>query len=274
MIAPIDNDVYLKIKWANYHFLEFQNFFRTWVKSDAYGVAVEIDPHTQEVVYRLRPTFAVPATFALFAGDVIQNLRTALDYLACALVRKNDGKITTQIGFPILKDAPPAPEYEGSLAGKVVGMRKEAIDKIRKTKPYKGGDEVLWRLHCLNNIDKHRLLFTVGAFLDDWSITQHIDATDMPLEQMERLGRAYASEEHWANVRKASFPLKAGDELLRDPPHSKVNENIKFGIQVAINEPGVCEGEPLRLILGSRSPESCRLSGSSTAGIEREFIGV
>ncbi len=41
-------------------------------------------------------------------------------------------------------------------------MRQEAIEAIDRLKPYKGGNEPLWKIHELNNIDKHRFLFTVG----------------------------------------------------------------------------------------------------------------
>src|SRR5438132_5583994 len=37
-----------------------------------------------------------------------------------------------------------------------------AIDALR---PYKGGNDVLWQLHELNNVDKHRLILTVGSAL-------------------------------------------------------------------------------------------------------------
>ena len=43
-------------------------------------------------------------------------------------------------------------------------MRQDAIDAIRALEPYKGGKgENLWVLHRLNNIDKHRLIVTVGS---------------------------------------------------------------------------------------------------------------
>jgi hypothetical protein len=40
-------------------------------------------------------------------------------------------------------------------------------------------------------------------------------------------------------------PLKAGDILLVDPPDAKINENIEFRFEVAFNEPGVSEGDPI-----------------------------
>ncbi len=32
--------------------------------------------------------------------------------------------------------------------------------------PYGGGNEILWKLHQLSNIDKHRVLFTIGSNIE------------------------------------------------------------------------------------------------------------
>jgi hypothetical protein len=86
--------------------------------------------------------------------------------------------------------------------------------------------------------------------MHDWSIMQHIDATNPPLEYIERAGRAYTSSETWVEIRKAC-PLKAGDVLFADWPDNKPNKNIQFKIQIALNEIGVVEAEPLLAVLNS-----------------------
>ena len=53
-------------------------------------------------------------------------------------------------------------------------MRKDAVDAIDAIKPYKGGNDTLWRLHGLNNIDKHRLLITVGLAYRFQSVTPNV----------------------------------------------------------------------------------------------------
>jgi hypothetical protein len=61
--------------------------------------------------------------------------------------------------------------YETEKARKVEGMTELAIKHIDNLKPYKGGNQVLWRIHELDNIDEHRSLFTVGSdylFFADW----------------------------------------------------------------------------------------------------------
>ena len=50
-------------------------------------------------------------------------------------------------------------------------MRQSAKLAIDAARPYKGGNQALWSIHELNNIDKHRSLFTVAQdhlFVADW----------------------------------------------------------------------------------------------------------
>jgi hypothetical protein len=93
------------------------------------------------------------------AGDIVQNLRSALDHLAYQLLDVGDPKAPkNKVAFPIFKDAA---TYQTNKLRKVAGMRGSAIAAIDALQPYKGGNEKLWELHSLNNRDKHQLLFSV-----------------------------------------------------------------------------------------------------------------
>ena len=95
------------------------------------------------------------------AGDIIQNLRSALDHLAFQLFTVGSpGKLpSNRLCFPISKSAD---IYEAEKGRKVEGMREDAKKAIDALQPYKGGNPMLWMLHELNNIDKHNFLLTQG----------------------------------------------------------------------------------------------------------------
>lgn len=241
--------VVLKLQWAEKRFSDL------WRILDKFGrracpFVIERDPNTREILYKLAFDPAIDDEIPLIAGEVLQHLRSALDYLAWALVVANHEKPSSKTCFPIISHAPTAPEYEPVFARAVKGMHKDAVDLIRQIKPHEGGNQVLVALHELNRREKHRLLITVGAYMHNWSISQHIDATNPSLERLEVMGRAYASSETWNEIRK-SCPLKAGDVLLADWPDAKPNKDAKFTIQVALNESGIVEAEPLIAILSS-----------------------
>lgn len=115
------------------------------------------------------------------AGDIVHNLRSALDHLAYQLVLVGSGKEPSRrVEFPIAKDFA---TYEAEKARKVQGMRPLAIKAIDNVKPYKGGNGPLWRIHELDNIDKHRTLFSVAhdyLFFADWFDGDYWFKTDTP----------------------------------------------------------------------------------------------
>ncbi len=84
------------------------------------------------------------------------------------LGKAGDGK---HISFPIFDDAN---EYNSYAAGKVKGMPASAIAAIDATKPYRGGNDVLWQIHRLNNIDKHRFLITLGSAFRSVDLGAHM----------------------------------------------------------------------------------------------------
>jgi len=126
---------------------------------------VQMSEYSSPVTLPVLPWSAVAS-----ARDVVHNLRSALDHLAhqLASVGSPGKEPTRRIEFPMARDLA---TYEKTKAPKVEGMRQEAIEAIDALKPYKGGNDDLWRIHELDNTDKHRGLFTVGRdylFTSDW----------------------------------------------------------------------------------------------------------
>jgi hypothetical protein len=95
------------------------------------------------------------------AGDVIHNLRSALDHLAWELAKWETGfpPEPRDCFFPIGRDRE---NYKSMKRRAVAGMSPEAKKAIHKLRPYKGGNEALWRIHHLDIVDKHRHLLIAG----------------------------------------------------------------------------------------------------------------
>jgi len=161
-LAVLKDDVRLKIERADKHLDDFHAVLRAFIDSNPYVIDTKRDPQTRCLVYYLVTAQPIPDELAMIASDILQNLRTALDYLVCAMVRGNN-KSDKASAFPIVDKAPVSTKERAWFEAKTQGKPEEAKDVIRRIKPYKGEDDVLWRLHKLNNRDKHRLLFTVGA---------------------------------------------------------------------------------------------------------------
>jgi len=119
---------------------------------------------------------------------VIHSLRAALDHLAQHLALVHTPTLTDKelrrIEFPIAEDST---KYKDSKTGKVKGIHPDALKEIDGLKPYGDGDgqfsALLWRLHDLDNIDKHRTFFTFGPefiFTSDWFDGVYHFTTDNP----------------------------------------------------------------------------------------------
>lgn len=236
----------VKVERAKEHLHNLEVEVRSFFNTNPYVVGAKHDPQTRKLIYYLVSVREMPITIAAIAGDVLQNLRSALDHLAYQLVLVGSGTTVplTHVYFPIADDAA---KYKTEQPRKVKGMRPVAIKAIDAVKPYKGGNDMLWRLHKLNNIDKHRLVITVGSAFQSVNVGHNMQRT------MQRLMR-----EAWPDdssivpvldlyIRPADrmFPLKAGDELYIDAPEAEVNEKMQFVFDVAFGEPQIVEGEPL-----------------------------
>ncbi len=217
----------LKVQRAKKHVSDLDSEIMAFLKTNPYKIATEHDANTRKLVYYLASVDPTPDCLPLLAGDAIQNLMSALDHLAYQLVCSDTGDCPpkpSRIYFPIA-DSPE--EYESRKHRKIEGARQETIDAIDALKPYKGGNDALWVLYRLNNIEKHRLLITVGSMFQSLNLGAHISkimADSFPGKRFPALSAFFKP----ANV---LFPLKMGDKLFIDAPDAEPNENLQFRIQ-------------------------------------------
>jgi hypothetical protein len=236
--------VTLKVKRAQEHISAFEQQLRPFLERHPYKVGAKHDPETRKLIYYVESAEPVPDCLPLIAGDAIQNLMSALDHLAYQIVCSDTGDNPPNprgIYFPIADDAA---KYEASKRGRMQGARQQTFDAVDALKPYNGGNDRLWALHRLNNIEKHRLLLTVGSQAGGIHLGQLMAGylgSSFPPEAVAAL----ESMNVFINPDDKGFPLKAGFELYIGAVDEKPNPKQKFGFDVALSEPGVIDGEPV-----------------------------
>jgi hypothetical protein len=236
----------VKVERAKEHVRDLEIEVRSFLVANPYVVEFKRDAQTGEAIHYVISVRETPITMTAIIGDVLHNLRSALDHLAYQLVIVSGATPSKQTYFPISDDAT---KYKVEAPGKITGMSKTAVKAIDAIKPYKGGDDMLWRLHRLNIIDKHRALITVGSALRSLNIGAY---------GFRRMQRELSSEPYWTEivdmppldafykVADRLFPLKEGDVLFIDKdPDPEVDEQMHFRFDVAFGESGIAEGEPL-----------------------------
>jgi hypothetical protein len=73
--------IWLKVQWANKHIDELHSVLNAFIASKPYGISCKIKPDTGHRVYYVAKADPIPQDVPLIISDVLQNLRTALDYL-------------------------------------------------------------------------------------------------------------------------------------------------------------------------------------------------
>jgi hypothetical protein len=219
-----------KIERAKTHFDNLEAVKNRFIQSEPYTIGSEPDPKPgHEGLHRFFPTTLdeIDPDIALTAGDIIHNLRSALDHLACQLVEVAGNSVSEQTMFPISKRDS---INEPSFRGQVQGMRQSAQDLIRSAEPYKGGQgHFLWVLHKLDIADKHKTLLTTFVRLGDVIIPSrgHGFNFAIPLFAAPNYGESL-------EVGKPFFAC-----------HPEEYENMQIAFEIAISEPNVIEPKPI-----------------------------
>ncbi|MDP3383382.1 MAG: hypothetical protein Q8S47_08660, partial [Phenylobacterium sp.] len=93
----------------------------------------------------------IPTALHVMVGEVLHNLRSALDNTLGAIALINYPS-DAGVGFPFGRDVD---AFKAELA-KQKKLPSDARDIIAAAQPYQGGNHLLWALHELNRRDKHR----------------------------------------------------------------------------------------------------------------------
>jgi hypothetical protein len=226
-----------KIERAKEHVRDFESRLRTFMQTDPYGIRVEDDPKTGDKIQRVEIRSQTPADLPLVAGEVIYHLRSTLDHLVWQLVEANGGTPGKETGFPIF-DA--ASKYKTDSARKVKGMSPVAVTVLDLIQPYKGGNDSLWKLHELNNFDKHRLSLGPGY---GQKYVDVLISPDLALSGM-------VPPVEFVGTGKPGVPcpiLEDGTIIGRIEGRGQSNEDMQFQItfEIAFRQPQIVEGEPV-----------------------------
>jgi hypothetical protein len=232
-----------KIERANEHIANLDRSIRAFFASKPYQVSTKRDPQTRRLIYFVSSIKQTPTSFSIITGDVVQNLRSALDHLAYQLflVGTKGSADGRHVQFPIGFDAK---NYAEQCDRRTVGMKKDMVDILNSLEPYRGGKgHKLWVLQELNNIDKHRLLVTVG------SIFQSVNIGALMTSELRKVGVPMGMEvpkvDLYLKPQDKLFPLKVGDALFIDGPDAVENKEMDFRFNIALSEPNVIEDAAL-----------------------------
>ncbi len=208
--------VRVKLERARSHLATLNDEVAAFLAREPYELVEERLRDGKEIVVRVRVHEATPLAWSGVVGDCLQNMRSALEYLAWELARLNLGREPPRdTSFPIylkpddfFANDKNGEWRRGSGAYKVRNMAPHARELVEEAQPYRrprglspgvvprevieGGWESVWRLDelwILNELaryDRHRALRVVGAASD--SIGGSGSALASPEESVVRFG--------------------------------------------------------------------------------------
>lgn len=228
---------WLKVDRAKEHIDNLGPEIRSFLDTEPYVIVREDDPQTGDEIFKVKIRAEPPKQWGVILGDVLHNLRSALDLLAWQLILANGGTPDKRTAFPV---SDTAEAFRSGGLGKIEGISPRSRELLKAVKPYKGGCEPLWWLHQLNIEDKHHLLVPVGTAYRHFEMTFKIP---VPWQDEPVVAPPIA-------IRTADrlFPLKDGEQVFgvsAQARESQAHTDYRFVFEVAFGKAGVLEGEPI-----------------------------
>jgi hypothetical protein len=237
-MAPVS----AKLERAEEHLAALREEIQAYFAREPYRIEKEEREEGEiGLVWKVRVRESPPLRWSAIAGDVIHNVRSALDLLAWQLVLANGAQPGAQTGFPILEGER---AVRAALLRAMRGAHGDAVQLALECRPWASGNPALWKLHRLDIADKHRLLVTVGGAYRHVGIRL----------KMEIPGQEELVEVPEIALRPADrlFPLKDGDEVfgysrqaLENEQEGMIHDEPSFAFEIAFGEGEYVEGEPL-----------------------------
>ena len=154
-LVPTLDGIRTKMARAHEHCGMLDREIRTFINSKPYRIGYEFNAEMREHSWKLvSAPPEIPSRINAIIGDALYNFRSSLDHIVWQLVLRNGGTPDTRNEFPIFSDRG---NFSNSTR-KLRGVNDTARQIITAVQPCNGGDDALWFLHELSNMDKHRHL--------------------------------------------------------------------------------------------------------------------
>jgi hypothetical protein len=228
----------LKLERAREHIVTLRSGIDAYFATSPLIIDRSDEPVTGDEIYRVRIKNEVPLAWSAIIGDAIHNLRSSLDLLACELVTEAGGIVSDRTAFPIRESEA---DFRRDAPKLLAGADPTALKLVRRLRPFRGGNEVLYRLHRLDILDKHRAIVAVGAAYSHFTMQirmkvpwqeEPVEAPPIAIRPADRL-----------------FPLKDGETVFCVKAAARTNDcsqaKYGFAFYVAFGDGQVADGEPV-----------------------------
>ena len=152
----------LKVERANCHIRDLNNEIVGYIKSNPYRLVVEENTDTGGYNLTMRVKEKIPCSWPSIIGDVIHNLRSALDLMIFEIVSPHTNN-TDKIQFPFCSGVN---GLEDTITNRQINFAGDkVVNIVRSLKPYPGGNDLLYAIHDLDIMDKHKGIIVASTIM-------------------------------------------------------------------------------------------------------------
>jgi hypothetical protein len=228
-----------QLQRAKKHIDRLEIELRAFHGTNPYTVRAEQIPESVALVFRVADVHDVPDDVTGTAADAIHNIRSTLDQLVYQLVEVNGGRPSRKrSAFPIADDAD---TFETMARERLRGVSGNAVDAIRRFTPYKSGNDTLWHLRELDDMDKHRKWLAVATIMSgiQFPTRRHILSPGViaGTQKPTIVGKTISPP--------SITPAKKGDVLMGHVGPLLSHDVPRFSFEVAIDEPSIMPCQPI-----------------------------
>jgi hypothetical protein len=231
-----------KIDRAKHHFFELSTAISQWgtSKEEDGPFFVNHHPDRKNMVIRLGEVRANDPAWPLIVGDIVHNLRSALDHLVCqlAILNGNDISCCASTYFPIC-----ICRSDFKKANRMIEplLTPVAFADIETLQPYNApnvekepSSNNLWVISKLDIIDKHRMLLIVGKYFRTTDVTYRVNEMAPVKMDIPDVWRPLENGAHIATIDLSQIVTG---------PEDKMRVQGGTEVQVFFNETGSgCDG--------------------------------
>jgi hypothetical protein len=150
----------LKIKRAFELVGELERICEAYLAGNHYELVIEHDPASGDRLAKIKITAPIPDALYMIVAETIYHLRSSLDQMIVAIARVNS-VAGRELSFPFPMDRN---DFESAKTqNRMKGLPRDVVSLIRKFEPFQGGNDRLWGIGPLSNVDKHNMLVPVGS---------------------------------------------------------------------------------------------------------------
>jgi len=214
----------LKVDRANSHILDLNKIIETFIRNRGYRVFIDNQSEPEFCLLVMERAKPLPSIIPLIVGDIVHNLRSALDILLYRVAA-----LPADFKLPAFPTTAKISEFDNALKQrKIAWLGPWVEDYLRSLQPYPGGCFGIWELHQMDITDKHKLILPANH-------AAHIERLKIEVGNSS------------LNFRNCRFIFEERLILARAPPGTqiKLDKHVKPGVEITFAEGFPFAGKPI-----------------------------